>query len=212
MAGNKDFCLGVFNTSGKLLSDTALKTQFDVRGLWYNPANGNLQMNGYNDSGWGEYKLNSKGIPTEVKILFSKLHQPDEQSVGAFNPKEKVIYFVNDEGNISKYDLTTSKYIDDIELHLAQTEEDEDLLADNYDYLENYNSTTVVYTGLAGAELGLLNYSDLTIELYNIKTGYKTRTLSLPDDAPVNDFLNFAFSNGIYWLFDTEERIWMGYK
>lgn len=212
MAGNVEFCMAVFDVNGKLLSAPEQQTLFDVRGLWYNPTPGTLQINGYNDFGWGEYKLDPKGAPTKVEILFDGMNQPDEQSVGAFNPKEKVIYFFNEEGNIEKYDLHTGKYVEDIELHLGQTKEEADSLSDNYDYLDSYNNTTVIYTGITGAELGLLKYSDNEIELYSLETGYITRRLTLPDDAPVKEFLNFAFCNGIYWLFDTEDRIWKGYK
>lgn len=212
MAGNVEFCMAVFDVNGKLLSAPEQQTLFDVRGLWYNPSTGTFQMNGYNDFGWGEYKLNGKGIPVEVSILYQGLHQPDEQSVGAFNPKEKIVYFFNEEGNIEKYDLSTGEYLEDIELHLGQTKEEADSLFDNYDYLDSYNNTSVVYTGIPGAELGLLKYSDNEIELYNVESGYITRKLTLPDDAPAKEFLNFAFCNGIYWLFDTEARIWKGYK
>jgi hypothetical protein len=210
MAGNVSFCMGVFDISGKLLSAPELSTLFDVRGLWYNPATGTLQMNGYNDFGWGEYILNAKGFPSDVTTLFSGLNQPDEQSVGAFDPREKLVYFFNEDGNIEKYDLKTGQYLEQIELHLGQTEEDVDF--DNYDVFGDYNSTSIVFTGIPGAEIGVLNYTAKEIELYNIETGYKTRTLSLPGDAPAYQFLNFSYCNGIYWFFDKDTRIWKGYK
>lgn len=212
MAGNVDYCMAVFDVNGKLLSKPEQKTLFDVRGFWYNPASNTLQTNGYNDFGWGEYKLDSKGIPIEIKTYYQGLHQPDEQSVGAYNPKEKEVYFFNTEGNIEKYDFTNGEYVEDIELHLGQTKEEADSMFDNYDFLDSYNNTSVIYTGVKGAELGLLNHSDHQIELYNIETGYISQKLTLPEDAPAKEFLNFAFSNGIYWLFDNEARVWKGYK
>jgi hypothetical protein len=39
-----------------------------------------------------------------------------------------------------------------------------------------------------------------------------TQILKLPDTATTEGMFNFAFANGIYWLFDMETRIWTGYK
>jgi hypothetical protein len=214
MAGNQDFFIGAFNTDGKLTTPADQKALFDVRGLWYNPFTKTLQMNGYNEGGWAEYKLNAQGAPVSMTILFKGMNQPDAQSVGAFNPVDKVVYFFNEDGNIDVYDLNTARSKETIELTLGKTKEDaEDAGSeDNYDVIDDYNSTTVIYTGLAGAEIGLLNFIENQIELYNKKDGHLTMKLSLPVDAPATEFLNFAYGNGIYWLFDNKARIWMGYK
>jgi hypothetical protein len=213
MAGNTSFCLGVFDAAGKRLSAPEQKTYFDVRGLWYNPKTKTLQMNGYSDFGWGEYKLNSKGFPDTVLVFHEDMNQPDEQSVGAFNPTENVVYFFNEEGNLDIYDIKNGELGDNIELTLGKTKEDADEeFTDNEDVIEDYNSSTVIYTGIAGAEIGLLNHINNEIELYNIKDGHQARKFSLPADAPVGDFLGFSYCNAIYWLFDKNERIWKGYK
>jgi hypothetical protein len=211
MAGNASFFIGVYSPEGKLLCPASQKTMFDVRGLWYNPNTKTLQMNGYKDFGWGEYKLDAKGFPLSVTVLHAGTNQPDDQSVGAFNPKDKMVYFFNEEGNVDKYDYKDATFLENIGLHLGVAEKDADDMADNYEVLDLYNSS-IIYTGIPGAELGLLNYENKEIELYNLKTGYLVRKLGLPDDAPVHDFLDFSYSNGIYWLFDTEARIWKGYK
>jgi hypothetical protein len=83
---------------------------------------------------------------------------------------------------------------------------------DNYDVLQDYNNTTIVYTGITNAEVGLLNAANKKIELYNLKDGHLTRKLALPEDAPTEDFLNFAYCNSVYWLFDKSARVWKGYK
>jgi hypothetical protein len=215
MAGNVSYCLGIFDGTGKLLSKPELNTKFDVRGLWYNPDTKTLQMNGYDDFGWGEYKLNSKGIPDTVKILHEGSNQPDVQSVGAFHPQKRMVYFFNAEGNLDVYDLKEGKYQDNIELTLGRAKEDGDETdassEDNEDVIEDYN-TSAVFTGMAGAEIALLNHIENEIELYNLKDGHLVRKLALPDDAPVNSFLNFSYCNGQWWLFDKEARIWKGYK
>jgi hypothetical protein len=39
-----------------------------------------------------------------------------------------------------------------------------------------------------------------------------SQLLKLPEDAISYDWLNFSFSNGIYWLFEKDNRKWVGYK
>jgi hypothetical protein len=211
MAGNSSFCLGVYDIKGSRLSLPSQETMFDVRGLWYNPGTKTLQMNGYNDFGWAEYALNTKGIPVDAKTFHSGMQQPNEQSVGAFDPKKKKIYFFNGDGNLDIYDSKDGSYGEQFELHLGAASED-DATSDNSDVYEDYNNTTVIFTGIKNAEFGLLNHTSRTIELYSAATGYKTKELSLPDDAPAEDMLCFSYSNGIYWLFDRDARIWKGYK
>ena len=214
MAGNVKFCMAVFDAKGKLLSKPSQETLFDVRGLWYNPATKTLQMNGYDDFGWGEYKLDAKGFPVSVKTLYDDRHQPGEQNVGAFNPKKKLVYFLDEQGYAQGFSLNTGEYESIVNLHLgikqedAADEEDEDQAIS----LPDYNGTSLVFTGIKGQEIGLLNNAARQIELYDEETGYLTRTLALPESAPVSDWLNFAYTNGIYFLFDNKERIWYGYK
>lgn len=212
MAGNVDYTLGVFDATGKCISSPQQKTLFDVRGLWWNPGTKTLQMNGFSDHGWAEYKLDGKGMPVSAEILHEQMNQPDEQSVGAYNPKEKMIYFFNSDGEIEKYDEDAVPNTDEnIELHLGSTNSNTDLES-NYEVIDDYNGTTVIYTGIPKSEIGLLNHAKMQIELYDLKTGYMTKKLTLPDDAPVEESLNFSFANGIYWLFDKEKRTWKGYK
>ncbi|MEJ0104875.1 MAG: hypothetical protein WDO19_20980 [Bacteroidota bacterium] len=87
----------------------------------------------------------------------------------------------------------------------AGEDEDDDLFS-----ADDYNNTTVVYTGIKGQELGLLNVTLSQVELYDITTGYLVKTLSLPKTVTAPPSFNFAYANGIYWLFT--ERTWEGYK
>jgi hypothetical protein len=102
-----------------------------------------------------------------VKTLFKDMHQPDEQSAGAFDPLKKVIYFLNADGNIDVYDLKTAESKETLELTLGyNTSEAEDAIdIDNSEVIDEYNTTTVVYTGMKNAEIGLLNTINGEIEL-----------------------------------------------
>lgn len=215
VAGNISFCLSVYDINGKLLSPAEQETLFDVRGIWYNPNTKKIQMNGYNDFGWAEYILNMRGLPSSVNELHGGMNQPGEQSVGAYDFKENLVYFLNQSGRVEVYDAQTAEYIREFSLKYLIEEgkfmdEDEETIESTFN--DEYNGTTLIYTGLMGLELGVLNHYRNRIELYSLKTGYLKRKLKLPSAAPMPDWLNFSFANGIYFLFDKEERVWHGYK
>jgi hypothetical protein len=51
------------------------------------------------------------------------------------------------------------------------------------------------------------------IELYDAETGYLTQVLKLPSNAPeLHTVFDFAYANGLFWIFDEENRTWVGYK
>jgi hypothetical protein len=166
-------------------------------------------MNGYLNFGYAEYVLNEKGIPYDINPLIEEQAQPGENSVGAFNSKEKLIYFLDNFGTISAFGATTGDYEKSINLFLGATKAQE-YDGDNYEKVYNYNFTTIVFTN--ENLIGLLNVTDNQIELYSPLTGYMKKKLKLPSTAPVPEFFNFSYANGIYWLFDTEKRVWLGYK
>lgn len=215
MAGNTAFFIGGYDMKGKLLTPEDQEAQFDIRGMWYNPVSKTIQMNGYSSFGWAEYQLNAKGVPVSVKSLVEDELQPDQQSSGAYDPLKKLLYFFNQDGNIDQYDLKTKTFKETLELTLgftAKEAEDEADEVDNEIAIADYNTTTVIYTGIKNAEIGLLNILNSEVELYDLKTGHVTQKLALPEDAPLEETLNFAYTNGIVWLFDKDARTWKGYK
>lgn len=212
MAGNIGYPLGVYDATGKLLSDETLNTEQDIRGLWYNAARKQIQGNTYNDYGWFYYTLNAKGIPLSSTTFVEGMAQPTEQSTGAFNSAKQQVLFLS-EGNIYTYDMTGKQLENTLRIHWGRTQkegisEDE---TEEAETPEGYNSS-MVYTGIKGAELGFLNITDMQIELYNMNNGFLTQKLKLPEDAPMNTSFNFSYSNGMYWLFSIEERTWKSYK
>lgn len=213
MAGNSSYPIGVFNVAGKQVSPENQSALFDIRGLWYNGHTKSLQMNGYNENGWAEYKLNGYGLPENTRDIFRKVMiQPDAQSSAAFNPRENALYFFNVEGNVEKYSLKDGIYLDEIKLSLGKSSINDSAQGNNYDVIKNYNATTLVFTGVHGEEIGLLNYVQKQVELYNLRTGLLVKKLLLPGEAPLPAFLNFSYANSIFWLFDQLTRNWKGYK
>lgn len=210
-AGNQAYPMAVFDAKGKRLSDEELTTMMDTRGLWYNPTSKLITGNSYSDFGWFTYTLDKGGIPTEVITILEGMNQPGEQSVGVYNAAIKKIMFLSG-SQIFFYD-STGTLTDSVTIHTGRTKsagvsDDEDIFIIN----ENYNYTSIVYIGVKGQEIGLLNNIDKYIELYDIKTGFLTRKLSLPEEATAEALFNFAYTNGIYWLFNIEMRKWEGYK
>ncbi len=212
-AGNATFPMEVFDEKGKMLSDDQLETKKDVRGMWYNPTSKTLQITTYNTEGWWEYKLDSKGMPVSVSKLPGEASQPDPQSAGVYDPKKATVYFYDMENvwleahsikNGEKTGTTIQLYPG------ARSKDEAKMQTDDAKY--NYSENTVIYTGIPHGEIGLLNTRDKQIELYDIATGLMTSELKLPSDAPVHPSLNFSYCNNIFWLFDTGERVWHGYK
>jgi len=212
MAGNVGYPLSVFDASGKRISNDEHSTGEDVRGLWYNPLTKTIEGNAYGSFGWFTYKLGKNGMVEEVKTLFEGLNQPSEQCVGAYNAAKKQVLFLYG-SMVYTYRRDSAIESNNVIIHWGRTKadgvsEDEDETAEP----ENHNRTTIVYTGMPGAELGFLNFMDMQIELYNIKDGFLTRTLKLPADAIAEATFNFSYTNGTFWLFDMTNREWTGYK
>ncbi len=214
-AGNVSYPFAIFDSKGKRLSDDDQEALFDVRGLWWNPTLKKFCANGYNENGWISYKLDKKGFPVDVEQIYEGMLQPDEQSVAAYNPRSNDVFFLY--GQLvwtfpAEVGMVEGK---EIRLYVGASSESE---AEDLEYFEeddvlpeDYNPT-LIYTGLQKGEFGLLNHYEKQVELYDRKTGFMTKKLVLPDNAPTEEMLCFGFANGIYWLFDKAKRTWVGYK
>ena len=212
MAGNSDFPLAIFDGAGKRLSSENLTAKIDSRGLWYNTKKQSVCGNGYASNGWFRYILDPKGVVLDIEVDPQDKLQPDDQSVGTYYPGKDLVLFL-DGNRVVEYNAegVTDKAVD---LRLGLTEKDD--IGEKFEKQDNmpeeYNGTTIIYTGIKNAELGVLNTDKKQIELYSVDKGFLTRKVKLPEDAPVESAFNFAYTNGIYWLFNMETRKWIGYK
>jgi hypothetical protein len=211
-AGNVAFPMAVFTPAGKRISSDELTTMEDIRGIWYDPTLKKIMANGYNKIGWINYELNNDGIPTHYYYKFQGMNQPNAQSIGAYDARLKKVFFTNG-SKVIVYENNADLYAeakDSVQIHWGRKKSqgpDKYELDVNYDY-----NTNVVATNMKDAEFGFLNIESKQIELYSYKGGYLQMTLKLPDTVPVEESFNFSFANGIYWLFDKENRKWLGYK
>jgi hypothetical protein len=211
MAGNKTYPMSVYNANGKIVSGNSLETKFDVRGLWYNPGTKTIQANGYKDFGLGEYVLDENSMPESVKKMALASGQPNDQSVGAYDAGNNVIYFYDNEAvAMVREDMSGAKSTMPLYLGVSKKSKIKD--NKNPENKANYSENASIYTGVRHAGIGLLNIKERQIELYNPDNGLLKMVLKLPEDAPVEISLNFSYCNGIYWLFDKKRREWRGYQ
>lgn len=211
-AGNAVYPLAIFDATGKRISPDGLETMLDIRGMWYNTVTKMIEANGYNDNGWISYKLDVRGIPEGIKQIKTGQVQPDPQSVGVFDAAKKRVCFL-DGRKIVSFSLQGALAADVIELKYKNnpTEQPEGELEDNSKPVAEYNATTLCYTGIVNAEFAVLNYGEIQIELYNRK-GILTKAFKLPEEMPLYTNFNFAYANGIWWMFDKGNRKWVGFK
>jgi hypothetical protein len=212
MAGNASYPLAVFEANGKRVSDDDMVTLIDTRGLWYNPIKKRIYGNGYDSNGWFYYNLTPKGLVSGYDELLTGMHQPDAQSVAAYNATAKQVLFLKG-STVFTYDEKGDE-IKTMNLHIGRTKaqgisEDEDATT----VPDGYNNA-LIYTGIVGQEIGLLNTVKKKVELYDIKSGFLTGTVILPSTVSldIDNSFCFAFTNGIYWFFDIDKRVWVGYK
>lgn len=215
-AGNEGFPLAVFAANGERLSSEHEKTRFDCRGLWYDVKTKKISGNGYDEAGWFNYGLNEKGMVRDVFNYVEGMRQPDANSVGAYNIIQKQVFFLNESSSAILQYTDNGSAIENEKPTILQwgisTKKITTLDAVESAVPDDYNTTTLVYTGMPDAELGVLNYNTHVIELYSLKTGLLRKKLYLPDDAPAESMFNFAFTNNLFWLFDKKKRTWFGYK
>jgi hypothetical protein len=214
-AGNISYPLAVFDATGKRLSDDDLTAGFDARGMWYDAAKKTVCGNAYSDGGLYKLALNTNGIPYSSDNFVKEALQPDENAVGFIVPPLEAVCFLTGQ-ELLIYKVDEAKTEETIRLYVGKKDKSEVKEEGNefdlYTMPDNYNAVSAVFTEKTKAEFGLLNFTEKQIELYDAQSGLMTQILKLPNEVPVPERFNFAFANGIYWLFDKENRKWVGYK
>lgn len=211
MAGNYQYPMTIFDQQGKRLSSIYSSCKVDTRGLWYNPVTKSIQGNGFDRAGWFSYKLDASGTNLDqLQTLDTGMLQPGQQVVGAFNPAEKTVLFLSGDSVIAYKAADRKPNGKNIFIRWGISSATDETTTEGR--INNYNYTTVVYTGIPNAQLGFLNFIDFQVELYNQKTGLLTQVLKLPEGAPAETSFNFAYTNGMYWFFNMTDRKWIGYK
>jgi hypothetical protein len=216
IAGSKAYPLAIFDGSSELISPPDLAQLYDIRGLWYHPVHQTFYANTHGSTGWIKYTIDKRGIPYDAAVAYPGQRQPFAQSVGQFSPKENLVYFLKGRVAVA-YDANTGNAVPEKNklLKLGFTKKSPpppNWQVDSFSVVPGYNSTTLIYTGVAQSEFGLLDIKNREIELYSAADGLLTTRLKIPDAIPVKEKLNFAFCNNLYWLYDAGSRTWAGMR
>jgi hypothetical protein len=200
IAGNEDFPLEVFDESGKHVQSST--TMADMRGLWFNDVYEVIEGNTYEFHNIVSYDIDEDGLmygDAPYEELYELPVHDHPQSVLCLNTRDGVYaWFDTEYTTLQLIDMESGDELDVIELDLSTP-------------LTKLNKTTVIYTGVEGAEYGLLNFEDKEIYLIDDDNGQVTKTIKLPKSQPTYKTFNFSFANGNIWLFDTDARVWTGY-
>jgi hypothetical protein len=156
--------------------------------------------------------LDKAGIPASVTNIADGRNQPSENSVPCFDAQKSLVYFL-DGTDIYAYNATTAKKTSEypvlvlgsgIRSAYSSVDGDEKELPSFY-------NPSPIYTGISGKEFGLLNTDEKQIDLYSVKTGQRTQILHLPSDVTPSSMFNFAYANGMYFIYDKTEHVCNGY-
>ncbi|HRH49994.1 MAG TPA: T9SS type A sorting domain-containing protein [Panacibacter sp.] len=194
-AGNSGYTIQTYDSIGALLDTRA--QGFDYRGLWWNPNRNQLEGNGYFTLGISVQDLyNTTGYPKGQVRIALPANQPDAQSCGAYDYGSNNIFYYNS-GKVSIYNRKQNNLKGKLTLNGLPVA------------LGNINSTSVIYTGCAGKEIGIYDYINLRVYLFDKITGNFSASIQLPADAPARSSYGMGYSNGFFWLFDGSS--WLSY-
>lgn len=194
IAGNADYPIDVFDVRG--VWQTSITAGQDMRGMWYNATTNSLEGNNTDGElySWG---LNSNGQPSgSARSLNKNMTLPVKQCVG-FSNGASIFYYNN--GAVYSTSASNPGKMKKLKLAMQSYE------------IENYNEYTMGYSGVAGHEIVLLNYSTQSAAIFNKKGKFVT-AVKLPEDTPAGNAFRFSYCNSMAWLYDADARTWYGYR
>lgn len=199
-AGSGSYPIETYNATGGA-SVASVAAGISFRGLWWNSALSQLEGNGHGTTGWRDQDLDpvtGYGLGTGTAIFTGQL-QPNTQSCGDLDYDANEVIFY-DNGSIYRYDRATGTSISNYALtNMPVT------TADITDY-------GVVYTGCTGQEIGIYDYTNQRLYLFDKATGDYAATIQLPAGAPQVPSFGMSFANDMFWLYDGPNDVWMSYE
>lgn len=193
-AGNAEYPLESFDSKGQ--NKYSGKIGIDVRSIWYNRKTKSLEGYGFRNKGKYAIALNSDGLPSAMKEPQGEYESIPGDQLTACPVKNDLYYF---DGSYV-YILKASNMKEKKRFTLSNIPGNS----------KNLNSTTLIYTGVKGYELGFLDTYESKLYFTDLKGNYTGTTL-LPSNAPRPSMFRFSYANGLVWLFDADARIWHGY-
>lgn len=198
IAGNPGFPYETFDAFGTSLYQT--NAGFDFRGLWWNPNTNEVETTGFSNFGLWTSNLNGSGYALNTGTnIYTGQNQPDAQSCGDYDCQtNEIVYYFN--GKIYRYQRANGAFISSYNLTGCPVP------------VGNWNTTSVVYTGCAGNEIGIEDYVGKNILLFNKATGAYSGMSALPASAVTNNSFRFSYANNMAWLYDIGSRKWTSYS
>ncbi|TNE54151.1 MAG: hypothetical protein EP338_08285 [Bacteroidetes bacterium] len=194
-AGNKSYPLEVHDLSGT--SVYQMRSDVDARGMWYDKKCNCLMGTVYGNAGSYEIELNADGMPVRTTEN-SKTYNFDGQGVAVAG--KKYIYHMAAGGSLVK-------------VHKKSGAVSQISIKDAYPKFYNLNVNGIVYTGIKGHEIGLVNATEKKLVLFNAKTGKMAANIQInADGADVSGHFRVSFANGRLFLYQGNTRSWYGYK
>lgn len=194
-SGNATYTLETWNATGGA-STFQTTTGVDMRGAWWNPNTQQVECNLFSSGGWytvpmdGACQATTAGAPN---VLFTGLNQPTAQSIGAYDWNTNTVLFYNASA-LYVYDRNSAALAATIPLTGTS--------------LSLVNTNTLIYTGQAGYEIGLLDYSAKRVLLFRRSDGVFTGMSQLPSTAVTASQYRFSYANGRVWLYNASLRTW----
>lgn len=198
IAGNYRYPLETFDTKG--LSVFQSKAGLNTQGMWWNATTQQLESNV--KKGIAATKLTDKGYASgdEIKVILeNSTHQPNSNSCGVYDTDaDEILYYSYEK--IYRYSRKDAQLISSYYLIGLPASGD------------NLNQNSLIYTGKKGMEIGLLDYKNKKVHLFDKTSRKFANTIDLPQSAVTHKEYRFSYANNHIWLFNSEERTWVGYK
>lgn len=197
-AGNPGFPLETWSSIGTQLFSTS--AGFDYRGMWWNPNTSQMEANGYSNRGIWRANLNANGYALNTGTTLLAANQPNTQACGDYDDGANEIIYYNGSGRIYRYSRTNNAFLGSYTLNSIPVG------------TGNLNNTTVFYTGCSGQEIGVLDYVNRRVYIFNKSNGNFVGASQLPLSAVTTNRFRCSWANGMLWLFDLSSRRWTSYQ
>lgn len=171
----------------------------DTRGMWFNPGTGAIERNCFATGGWATFGIDAASCATGANsIIFPGQLQATPQSCAAFDPAL---------GQVLSYVAATTS----VQFRSRATGAVVQTLALSGTVFTNVNTESIIWTGRAGYEIGLLDWVGKRVLLFSRATGGFTGQSQLPASAVTHAQFRFCYTNNRVWLFNATLRKWNAY-
>lgn len=194
-AGATSYPLETFSSAGSV--DTSATANVDLRGLWWNPATNVLEGTTIASSNIDSIGLNpANGYAKTGYTTSFMVSQSMGQSCGTYDAdSNEIVYYSS--GNIYRFSRATGSLKYTTPITGVST--------------ANLNSEFIGYTGTAGTEYLVYDYSAQALYYLNRAGQYVKQTL-LPSGAPSNGAFRASYCNKLFWLYNTGTSKWIAYN